>query len=98
MRFFTFEVVIERRAGEDEYAGYSPTLAGCFARGATIEEARSNVHASIHRRLDELLARGEPVVQADDLRYVEQLTIGIRSSAAPRQPRRQTIGMRGSGT
>src|SRR5262249_42291202 len=79
MRFFTFEVVIERRAGEDEYAAYSPTLAGCFARGATIEEARRNVHDAIRQRLEALPARGEPVVEADDLRYVEQLTIGIPS-------------------
>jgi predicted RNase H-like HicB family nuclease len=79
MRFFTFEVVIERRGGEAEYAAYSPTLTGCFARGATIEEARRNVHDAIRRRLEALLAGGEPVVQADDLRYVEQLTIGVPS-------------------
>lgn len=77
MRFFTFEVVIERRAGEVEYAAYSPTLNGCFARGATIEEARRNVHDMIRRRLETLLVRGEPVVQADDLRYVEQFTIAV---------------------
>ncbi len=79
MRFFTFEVVIERRTGEDEYAAYSPTLNGCFARGATIEDARRTVHDAIRRRLETLLAGGEPVVQADDLRYVEQLTIGMPS-------------------
>jgi predicted RNase H-like HicB family nuclease len=94
MRFFTFEVVIEKRVGDDAYSAYSRNLHGCFARGATIEEARQNVRAAIQERVAELVATGATIEQADDVRYVEQLTIGV---AGADQPRRQAMGMRGSG-
>ncbi len=43
MRFYTFEIVIEKEAEDDGYAACSPTLPGCFGNGKTIEGAKRNI-------------------------------------------------------
>jgi predicted RNase H-like HicB family nuclease len=54
MRFFTFEIVIEKEAEDDGYAAYSPTLPGCFSNGKTIEEAKRNIREAIRQHVEEL--------------------------------------------
>ena len=39
MKFYTFEVLVEKEPEGEGYSAYSPTLPGCFSNGATIEEA-----------------------------------------------------------
>ena len=36
MRFFNFEIVIEKEPEDPGYYAYSPTLPGCFGNGLTI--------------------------------------------------------------
>lgn len=73
----TFAVVIEKKPDEQRYAAYSPTLAGCFSTGSTIEEARRTIREAIQRRVEALLASGEPVPQGEHLVHVEELTVAL---------------------
>jgi predicted RNase H-like HicB family nuclease len=77
MRFFSFEIVIEREAEDDGYSAYSPTLPGCFSNGKTIEEAKRHIREAIQQHVEALLARGQPVPQNERLVHVEELTVGI---------------------
>ncbi len=40
MKFYTFEIVVEKETENGGYSAYSPTLPGCFSNGKTIEEAK----------------------------------------------------------
>jgi predicted RNase H-like HicB family nuclease len=71
---YTFEIVIEREPGEG-YVGYSPTLPGCFTRGATLEEVRTSLRLAVQREVRSLVERGEPVRQNEKLVHVEVLMI-----------------------
>jgi len=77
VKFYTFEIVIEREEEDEGYLAYSPTLPGCFSNGKTLEEARRNIREAIQQHIESLLAHGQPVPQNDKLVHVEELTIGI---------------------
>ena len=55
MKFYTFEIVIEREEEDEGYVAYSPTLPGCFSNGKTIEEARRNIREAIQQHVESLL-------------------------------------------
>ena len=38
MKFYSFQIVIEKEPEDEGYYAYSPTLPGCFSNGRTIEE------------------------------------------------------------
>ena len=76
MRFYHFEMVIEKEADEG-YSAYSPGLPGCFSNGRSIEEARRNMREAIQQHVASLLAHGEPVPQNERLVHVEELSIGM---------------------
>jgi predicted RNase H-like HicB family nuclease len=59
MRFYHFEIVIEKEAEDEGYSAYSPSLPGCFSNGRTIEEARRNMREAIQQHVASLLAQGE---------------------------------------
>ena len=77
MRFFTFEIVIEREAEDEGYSAYSPSLPGCFSNGKTIEEAKRNIREAIQQHVATLLAHGQPVPQNERIVHVEELTVGV---------------------
>jgi predicted RNase H-like HicB family nuclease len=77
MKFYTFEIVVEREADDPGYSAYSPTLPGCFSNGNTIEEAKRNIRDAIQQHLASLLAHGQPVPQNERLVHVEELTVGV---------------------
>jgi predicted RNase H-like HicB family nuclease len=77
MKFYTFEIVIEKEPEDDGYAAYSPTLPGCFSNGKTIEEAKQNIREAIRLHIESLLAYGQPIPQNARLVPVEELTVGI---------------------
>jgi len=77
MRYFSFEIVIEKEAEDVGYAAYSPSLPGCFSSGPTIEEAKRNIREAIRQHVDTLLAHGQPVPQNERLVHVEELTVGV---------------------
>lgn len=77
MKFYTFEVVIEKEPEDQGYSAYSPTLPGCFSNGKTIEEAKRNMREAVQQHIQSLLAHGQPVPQNENLIHVEELTVGV---------------------
>jgi predicted RNase H-like HicB family nuclease len=51
MRLDDFEIVIEKESEDEGYFAYSPTLAGAFSNGLTIEDARRNLREAIQQHL-----------------------------------------------
>jgi predicted RNase H-like HicB family nuclease len=56
MKFYSFQIVIEKEPEDEGYYAYSPTLPGCFSNGRTVEEARRNIREAIDQHLAALLA------------------------------------------
>ncbi|MFQ6017071.1 MAG: type II toxin-antitoxin system HicB family antitoxin [Kiloniellaceae bacterium] len=77
MKFYSFQIVIEKEPEDEGYLAYSPTLPGCFSNGATIEDAKRNIREAIELHLAALPERSAPVPQNDRLVHVEELTVGI---------------------
>lgn len=77
MRYFTFEIVVEKEAEDEGYSAYSPSLPGCFSNGRTIEEAKKNIREAIQQHVQSLLAHGQEIPQNDKLVHVEELTLGV---------------------
>ena len=77
MTFYRLQIVIEKTPEDEEYAGYSPTLPGCFSRGRTVEEARKAIRGALSTRLRELVSRGEPLPGVRRFLHVEDVTIGL---------------------
>ena len=77
MKFYNFEIVIEKEPEDEGYLAYSPTLPGCFSNGKTIEETRRNIRDAIQLHIASLLAHGESIPQNENLVHVEELTVGV---------------------
>lgn len=77
MKFFHFQIVIEKEPDDTGFAAHCPTLPGCFSNGGTIEEARKNMREAVEQHLAALIARGQPIPQGDRLVHVEDLSVGI---------------------
>lgn len=77
MKFYTFEIVIEKEAEDEGYSAYSPTLPGCFSNGKTIEDAKRNIREAIQQHIESLLAHGLTIPQNELLVHVEELTVGV---------------------
>jgi predicted RNase H-like HicB family nuclease len=77
MRFFNFEIVIEKETENQGYYAWSPTLPGCFSNGRTIEEAKRNMREAVTQHVASLLDYGDPVPQNERLVHVEELSIGF---------------------
>ena len=63
MRFYSFQIVIEKEPDDEGYLAYSPTLPGCFSNGRTIEDARRNIREAIEQHLASLIDHGDEVPQ-----------------------------------
>lgn len=77
MRYFTFEIVVEKEPEDAGYFAYSPTLPGCTSNGKTIEEAKRNIREAVQQHIESLLAHGQPIPQREALVHVEELTVGV---------------------
>jgi len=77
MKYYSFQVVIEKEPQDEGYYAYSPTLPGCFSNGRTIEDAKRNIRVAIEEHLASLLAHAEPIPQSENLVHVEELTVGV---------------------
>ncbi|MBU2574648.1 MAG: type II toxin-antitoxin system HicB family antitoxin [Elusimicrobia bacterium] len=56
LKYYSFEVVIEKEEKDKGYYAYSPNLPGCFSNGGTIEEARKNIREALESHLESLAA------------------------------------------
>ncbi len=77
MKYYTFEVVIEKEPEDEGYFAYSPTIPGCFSNGRTIEETKLYFRDALQLHLSSLLAHGLPIPQNENLVHVSELTVGI---------------------
>ncbi|MCR4291686.1 MAG: type II toxin-antitoxin system HicB family antitoxin [Candidatus Kuenenia sp.] len=79
MRYYTFEIVIEKEKEDKGYYAYSPTLPGCFSNGSTVEETRKNIREAIELHVESLLKHSQKIPQAEKLIHVEEISIGLPS-------------------
>lgn len=86
MKFYTFEIVVEKEPEDEGYYAYSPTLPGCFSNGETIEETRRNMREAVQQHLQSLLAHGRPIPQTEQIVHVEALTVGVPEEVAAGAP------------
>ena len=77
MKFYNFEIVIEKEADGNGYSAYSPSLPGCFSNGKTIEEARRNIRAAIQQHVTALREKAIAIPQKEQIVHVEELSIGV---------------------
>ena len=77
MKFYDFEIVVEKEPEDEGYFAYSPTLPGCFSNGRTIEEARRNIREAIQQHLIVLQSHDQPVPQREQIVHVEALSVGV---------------------
>ncbi len=52
MKFFSFEILIEKDSEDPGYFAYSPSLPGCFGSGATIEEAKRSMREAVSQHIE----------------------------------------------
>lgn len=77
LKFYSFEIVIEKEPEDPGYYAYSPTLPGCFSNGRTIEETRRNIRAAIEQHVASLLEHDRKIPQNERVVHVEELTVGV---------------------
>lgn len=77
MKFYSFQIVIEKEPEDEGYFAYTPNVPGCFSNGKTIEEAKHNIREAVEQHLASLLAHGQAVPQENRLVHVEELTVGV---------------------
>jgi len=65
MTRWRFSVVIERDA--DGYVAICPELQGCYTQGDTYEEVLGNIREAILLHVEDRLASGEEIPQADSV-------------------------------
>ncbi len=61
MKFFNFEVAIEKEPDDKGYLAYCPNLKGCFSNGRSIEAARRNIREALVQHVQSCLANDIPV-------------------------------------
>lgn len=77
VKFYTFEIVVEKEPEDEGYLAYSPTLPVCFSNGRTVEEASRNIREAVQQHIESLLAQGQQVPQNENLVHIEELTVGV---------------------
>jgi len=77
VKFYDFEIVIEKEPDDEGYLAYSPSLPGCFSNGLTVEETRRNIREAIQQHIEVLQQHNQPVPQHERLVHVETLSVGV---------------------
>jgi antitoxin HicB len=77
MKFYSFEIVIEKETEDEGYCAYSPTLPGCFSNGKTIEEAKKNIREAVQQHVASLIDHAQPIPQMENVVHIEELTVGV---------------------
>ena len=77
MKFYSFQIVIEKEPEDEGFYAYSPTLPGCLSNGRSIEEAKRNIRETIEQHLASLLAHAQPIPQRENLVHIEELSVGV---------------------
>ena len=77
MKYYSFEIIIEKEPEDEGYSAYSPSLPGCFSNGRTVEEAKRNIREAVQAHVASLLAHQQPIPQLENLVHLEELTVGV---------------------
>jgi predicted RNase H-like HicB family nuclease len=77
MKFYSFQIIIEKEPEDEGYFAYSPTVPGCFSNGKTIEETKRNIRQAVEQHLTSMVMHGQAVPQNDRLVHVEELTVAV---------------------
>ncbi len=77
MKYFSFQIMIEKEDEDEGYYAFCPNLPGCFSNGRTFEEAKVNIREAIQLHLEALLSSGEEIQSNGKLLHLEELTVGI---------------------
>ena len=77
MKFYSFQITIEKEPEDEGYFAYSPTVPGCFSNGKTIEETKRNIRQAVEQHLTSMVMHGQAVPQNDRLVHVEELTVAV---------------------
>jgi predicted RNase H-like HicB family nuclease len=77
VKFYSFQIVIEKESEDPGYTAYSPTLPGCFSNGRTIEEAKRNMREAVQQHVESLREHNVEIPQSETLISVEGLTVGV---------------------
>lgn len=77
MRYYNFEILIEKEESDNGYYAYCPNLPGCFSNGKTIEETKANIREAIELHLESLLKRKKKIPHNDRLVHMEEICIGV---------------------
>jgi len=77
MKFFTFEIIIEKEEDDDGYFAYSPSLPGCFSNGKTIEAAKRNIREALQQHIAAMQKHALTIPQKERIVHVEELSIGL---------------------
>jgi len=49
MKFYSFQIVIEKEPEDEGYFAYTPNVPGCFSNGKTIEETKRNIREAVEQ-------------------------------------------------
>ncbi len=60
MKFYSFQIVIEKEPEDEGYFAYTANVPGCFSNGKTIEEAKHNIREAIEQHLASMLEHAQP--------------------------------------
>ena len=77
MKFYSFQIIIEKEQEDEGYFAYSPTVSGCFSNGKTIEETKRNIRQAIEQQLASMLAHSQLIPQDERLVHIEELTVAV---------------------
>lgn len=77
MKYYSFQIVIEKEADDEGYYAYCPNLPGCFSNGISIEETKKNIREAIALHVESAVAHKQPFETADRLVHVEVLTMAF---------------------
>ncbi len=77
LKYYSFEVVIEKEETGKGYYAYCPNLLGCYSNGRTIEESRKNIREALELHLESLSVKERKSHFPDKLVHVEEVCIGI---------------------
>ena len=77
MKFFNFEIIIEKEEKDEGYFAYSPSLPGCFSNGKTIEETKKNIREALQQHIMSMRERSLTIPQKERIVHVEELSIGV---------------------
>ena len=77
LKYYSFEVVIEKEETGGGYFAYSPSLPGCYSNGRTIEAARKNIREALELHIESLSSQAQKVDPKEKLVHVEEICIGV---------------------